>query len=79
MSASTSNSQESFFRSHGSVSFLDPKALESVESEVEGTGGKSSMRAVSTNGEGRDFPCRPVAETPRARGLWPGFHPRSGD
>ena len=79
MSASTSNSQESLFCSHGSISFLDPKALESVESEVEGTGGKSSIRVVSSNGEGRDFPCGPVAETLRTRGLWPGFHPRSGN
>ena len=57
VSVSTSKSQESLFCSRGSISFLDPRALKSVESEVEGTGNKSSMRVVSSNGEGRDFPC----------------------
>ena len=79
VSVSTSKSQESLFCSRGSISFLDPRALKSVESEVEGTGIKSSTRVVSSNSEGRDFPCGPVVETLHSQCLWPRFHPWSGN
>ena len=60
------------------LSFLDPRALKSVESEVEGTGSKSAMRVVSSNGEGGPSPVVQWLRlcTPNACG--PGFIPGQG-